>query len=657
MIIQELLEIQDRRGYLPAAELEALSARLGVPLHRLHEVASCFPHYRLTPPPRVAVRVCRDMACHLRGAAATTQNLEALAAEIGGGQVEVGGASCLGQCDAAPAVVIDHHVHRGKTIAQCRALVREAVQGRERPGIAPPAPRPGPGPGPGAPTGWEIDPYGGREDYAAVRRFVQDPDGDALIEALKVADLRGMGGAGVWAHQKWNDVRQARGDEKFVVCNGDESEPGTFKDRELLLRTPHLVLEGMILAALLVGARRGIVYIRHEYPEQIEAARAAIGRARALGVCGEKVLGTDRSVALEVFVSPGGYICGEQSALIEAIEDRRGEPRNKPPQLETNGLYDKPTLLSNVETFAWVPAIQVRGGRWYRDQGVNGAKGLRFFSISGDLNRPGAYEVPNGLTLRELIVDRAGGLRDGQKLKAVAPSGPSAGFLPAAIPLADLAPGFEKRAERFVQRRIPAGATHLDVLDLELDLQLFRDLGLMLGAGLVVYGDRANMIDQALNASKFYRNESCGKCVPCRIGSQRLVEIGARILGGRVDPGGLGDLEALVGELHQTLELTSICGLGMSAGKPLTTALRSFRQDLAPPLRPRAEPSQATATMTMTMLKPPPAPAPPVAPRPAAPRPAPARKPAVPKTPAPASPESSGLVFGEPSGGPENLEL
>src|SRR5262249_14040450 len=215
----------------------------------------------------------------------------------------------------------------------------------------------------------------------------------------------------------------APSDIKYVICNADESEPGTFKDRELLRRTPYLVVEGMVLAGLVSGAARGYVYIRHEYHDELEALREALDRAQAEKVCGDNVLGSGRSFALEVFVSPGGYIQGGESALLEAMEDRRGEPRNKPPFPVTHGPYNKPTVISNVETRAWVPAIVLRGGAWYRDQGVNGATGLRFVSVSGDVSRPGVYEIPFGQTVRELVYQTAGGLRDGQKLKAIAPSG------------------------------------------------------------------------------------------------------------------------------------------------------------------------------------------------------------------------------------------
>jgi NADH:ubiquinone oxidoreductase subunit F (NADH-binding) len=428
---------------------------------------------------------------------------------------------------------------------------------------------------------WLIEPYQGEPTFAAVRQFVEQADPNLILEALKIADLRGMGGAGVPAYQKWTDVRQAKGDQKYVICNADESEPGTFKDRELLLRTPHLVLEGVILAGLLTGATRGYIYIRHEYPEQIAAMEKAIRQAERMKVCGRQILNSGREFSVQVFVSPGGYICGEQSALVEAIEDHRAQPRNKPPQLETNGLYDKPTLVSNVETFAWVPAILLKGAEWYRDLGRNGCKGARFFSISGDVNRPGAYEVPGGLSLGELILEYAGGVSGGQTLKAVALSGPSGGFLPAQLPVSSLARGWkEKLPAASVEALQKSSSTHVDLRAVELDLQRTRDMGLMLGAGLVVYGERADMVAEALNCVEFFRNESCGKCVPCRIGSQKIVEIAAALYGRRIAGSEFAERASLVNELVKTMELTSICGLGMVAGKPLASLLQFFRNEV-----------------------------------------------------------------------------
>jgi NADH:ubiquinone oxidoreductase subunit F (NADH-binding) len=406
-----------------------------------------------------------------------------------------------------------------------------------------------------------------------------------------------MGGAGVPAYRKWLDVWQADGDEKYVVCNGDESEPGTFKDRELLLRTPHLVVEGVILAGLMTNATAGYIYIRHEYGEQIAAVRAEIERAAGLGACGANVFGTGRAFPVEVYVSPGGYICGEQSALLEAMEDRRAQPRNRPPELATNGLRDKPTLVNNVETLAWAPATLLRhniagGASWYAGQGRPGFRGRRLLSISGDLERPGVYEIPIGLPLGDLIA-LAGGIRGGRPLGAVAPSGPSGGLLP---PTLTAAPGWEDRLkarlaevgpdQRDVYRRVfegglAAGNRKLDLLTLPLDLNLFRAVGpilglrvaVMLGAGLAVYAAGTDVLAQAVNFTEFFRNESCGKCVPCRIGSQKLVEIGTRLLTRR---DGVAAAGADVFDLAYTLGLTSICGLGVVAPNPLATALDLF---------------------------------------------------------------------------------
>jgi NADH:ubiquinone oxidoreductase subunit F (NADH-binding) len=287
-------------------------------------------------------------------------------------------------------------------------------------------------------------------------------------------------------------------------------------------------------------------------------------------------------LTIEVVESPGGYILGEQSALIEALEGKRGQPRNRPPQLETNGLFNKPTLLSNVETFAWAVSIAFHGGSWYRDQGANGFKGLRFFSISGDVKRPGAYEVPVGLPLGELL-EMAGGTLDGKPPLAIAPSGPSGGFIPARLPV---------KAERLpdaIKSKLPAGATHLNVLDLPLDLGLFRQLGLMLGAGIVVYGQGRDMLDQALNCSRFFSAESCGKCVPCRIGSQKMVEIAAAVGRAGETAGNSKATEELVRELAEAMTMTSICGLGAVAPNPMLTWFRYFHEASSGPTTDRPE--------------------------------------------------------------------
>jgi NADH:ubiquinone oxidoreductase subunit F (NADH-binding)/NADH:ubiquinone oxidoreductase subunit E len=559
MIVQELHAIQERCGYLPAAELRALSERIGAPLHRLHEVASYFPHYRLQPPAAVEVRVCRDMSCHLRGSVSLRRSLEALANELGP-SVAVQGVSCLGQCDAAPsALSINDQVYSGLSEEQIGNRIRAAAA-RE------PLPRQHHD---RAPAGWRIDPYNGTPRYEALRAYAKSPEPAALLKKLEIAGLRGMGGAGFPTFRKWSAVRNEPGDAKYVICNADESEPGTFKDRELLRRTPYLVIEGTVLAALVAGAKQGYIYIRHEYHDEIEALEEALKHARREGIIGPNVLGSGQPFALETFISPGGYIQGEESALLEAMEDRRGEPRNKPPFPVQQGLFNKPTVINNVETLTWTPAIVLRGGEWYRDQGTNGATGLRFVSISGDVAKPGVYEVPLGQSVRDLVFNTAGGVRDGQKLKAIATSGPSGGFLPVYLPAAKL-------PEKFVKDQLPAGATGLDILDLRLDFNTVGSMGGMLGAAFVVYGNRANMLEQALNCVEFYRNESCGKCVPCRLGTQKLVELMGDMLAGRC---ARPQLE-LVNDLTQAMTLTSICGLGQVAGNPIASVLKHFPEDV-----------------------------------------------------------------------------
>ncbi len=573
MIVQELHRIQHRHRYLPEVELRKLAERTGTPLYRLQEVASFFPHFKLAPPPAVEVGVCHDMACHQGGCAAVKGELERhLSADIAAGRAHVRHVSCLGRCDRPVAALVNDAFYAARSAEQLAAIARDALAGRQ------PAADADSGYEPHSNRPWSIDRSAHPSTYEAVRALVASGDRQRVIEELKVSDLRGMGGAGVPAHQKWNDVWKARGDAKYVICNADESEPGTFKDRELLTRHPHLVLEGVILAGVLTGATRGWIYIRHEYAEQIEIMRREIAQAESLGACGRRVFGSTLDFPVEVFASPGGYICGEQSALVEAMEDRRAQPRNKPPQLETNGYDDKPTLVSNVETFAWAPAIVLEGGRWYAESGINGCKGRRLFSISGDVARPGVYEVPNGTTLRTLVEDLCGGVVG--RLKAFAPSGPSGGLLPRLLPVGALPRGWEKRAPaELVERVAASGGTHVDILDLQLDLQRFRDLGLALGAGMVVYNDTRDALAEAVNCAQFFRDESCGKCVPCRIGSEKIVAIGERMLSGQPAAGGLAAEQAAVDELTRAMEMTSICGLGMVAAKPLQTVLQFFPDD------------------------------------------------------------------------------
>jgi NADH:ubiquinone oxidoreductase subunit F (NADH-binding)/NADH:ubiquinone oxidoreductase subunit E len=615
-IVPALQRIQAEHGHLQRQAVERFATETETPLYRLQAVASFFPHFHLKPPPRVTLRVCRDMACHLAGADQILQQLGTLA----GDEVSIEAVSCLGRCDRAPAACFavqqassgnghaaahDHDQELyflGRSPNELLQIARSSIEAK---GLRPREDHDADLPD--AAANWTIDPYKGSPGaYDAVKKALearrQSPDAwaDALLSELDAAkaDLRGMGGAGIPATQKWRDVRDAvrtarrrrTGDERaFIVVNGDESEPGTFKDRELLLRSPHLVVEAVILAGLVTEASQGFIYIRHEYTEQIEACRREIARAEALGMCGANATRLGRPLPLSVFVSPGGYICGEQSALIEAMSDRRAEPRNLPPKLETNGLDDCPTLVSNVETFAWAPYIYLNGGEAYAKLGANGWRGKRFFSVCGDVTRPGVYEVPMGLTLRELIQSDqyCRGIAGRKKLKAFAPSGPSGGFLPARLTAKSGLPRKHTERKEWIElakrRGFDPAAQELDILDLELELNLFRALSptQALGAGLVVYAEGRDMAEQAVNAMQFFRNESCGKCVPCRLGSQKLAALGQNLLEGKVSAQMWETLKPTIGELGEAMVLASICGLGRSVPVPLRTVMEFFPKDLA----------------------------------------------------------------------------
>jgi NADH:ubiquinone oxidoreductase subunit F (NADH-binding)/NADH:ubiquinone oxidoreductase subunit E len=537
LLFDELREIQRQFGYLPADQLKALAKKIDVPLYRLHGVASFYPHFHLTPPPKADVRICQDMSCHLRGARGLRTGLEESFRQAGYMDAKIGGVSCLGRCNEAPAVAINEHIYSGLSQNQITAMVGDVLAGGAPPKISQVHRR----------VPCASDPYGDGEHYQTVQRLIASRDWAGAFETLKASGLRGLGGAGFPTESKWQLVRQAVGPEKFIVCNADESEPGTFKDRFILTHLPHLVIEGMILAGLLTGAQKGILYVRHEYGDQERILREEIRRCERKGLLGAQVLGSEFTFDLEIFVSPGGYICGEETALLEAIEGKRAEPRNKPPFPVQQGLWNKPTVINNVETFANVPTILFRGVDWYKSQGLNGSAGLKFIGVSGDVVRPGVYEVPMGTPVSELIFKYGGGIADGKKLKGFAPSGPSSGYLPASM------------------------------ADVRLDFKSLADAGSMLGSGaLVVCDEDRCMLDMALNSTQFFRNESCGKCVPCRVGSQKLV---AMLTGWTEGKGSAADI-ALIDELSGALRLTSICGLGQVVPAPIASVLKHFRAEV-----------------------------------------------------------------------------
>ena len=541
MIFDDLRAIQLRHGFLPRAELESLSSRTQTPLYQIHSVASFYPHFHLAPPARAEVRVCADMSCHLNGACELRADLERRFSSTKRGDVEIRDVSCLGRCDHAPAIAVNDHIFADVTADRTESLVRAAIRGEEIHNGHPQQAR----------VACASDPYSETEKYGALRTAIATKNWDALLALLKETELRGMGGAGFPTSLKWDLVRKQPDPEKYIVCNADESEPGTIKDRFIMTHLPHLLVEGMILAGLATGAKQGILYIRHEYHLQEEILGEEIRRCYTAGLLGKNILGSGLEFELRVFVSPGGYICGEESALIEAIEGHRAEPRNKPPFPGVVGLWQRPTVINNVETFINVPQILARGVEWYKAAGRNGSRGFKFVGVSGHAARPGVFEVPLGITMREVLFDCAGGVRGGRALKAFAPSGPSSGYLPASM------------------------------ADVRLDFKSLAEVGSMLGSGaIVVCDDTTCMLDMALNAVRFYRNESCGKCVPCRVGSQKMMDLLVRWTQGGLSEAQYRAHLDLVGELSQAMSLTSICGLGQIVPAPIQSVLKHFRAEV-----------------------------------------------------------------------------
>ncbi|MEO7332021.1 MAG: NADH-ubiquinone oxidoreductase-F iron-sulfur binding region domain-containing protein [Minicystis sp.] len=534
-LIAALNELLHARGYLDDAALKTLAERLDVPLYRLEGLVSFYPYFRRTKPPRVAVSLCRDVSCRLAGGADFCARVRAaLAGEPG---VELREVSCIGRCDSAPAAAVNEHPLAARDLEALLAAVK-----------SPPSPHDFPEPT-ASYRRWGSDPYASPDErYGVLARLLAGGlDAGAIITTLKASGLRGMGGAGFPTGVKWDMVRGEPGPEKYVICNADESEPGTFKDRVVLDEMPHLILEGMVLAALVVGAEKGIVFIRHEYgAERVSLARA-IADAERRGVLGASVLGSGRRFEVEIFVSPGGYILGEETALLECLEDKRGEPRNKPPFPGQKGLFGRPTVINNVETFSLVPTIVDQGPEAWKARGVRGYAGLKLIALSGDVTRPGVYQVPMGTTIGELV-DLAGGVAEGKRVLAIAPGGASSNFLRG------------------------------DALDIPLDFKAVADRGSMLGSGAVlIVAEGADLLDLAANVVAFFRNESCGKCVPCRVGSEKAVVMLEQAVQGKGSKRQL----ALLPQLGETMTETSICGLGHVALNPFLSMLKAFEAEVS----------------------------------------------------------------------------
>ena len=514
-LLSLLHAFHDRDGFISEATLRDIAVGLRIPLAELFGTVTFYHHFaREASPRQSAPRVCTGPVCRFQGG---LEILEALKDE---GATEM---PCAGRCDDCVPVLKGHQVFVGK---QADIL---SVQ---------PSPLPPPYPGDGEecifaeirePEHRTLTGYERTGGYKALRRAVTTLTRTDIIETLKESQLAGRGGAGFPTGMKWESVLNAPGEPKTVVCNADEGEPGCFKDRVILDYAPHAAIEGMTLAAYATGATRGFIYLRYEYPETLKILEQALAEAEAAGLLGDAILGEDFNFHIYIRRGAGAYVCGEEGSLLNSLEGKHPFPRNRPPYPVTHGFENLPTAVNNVETLAAAVQILRHGAEWYKNLSYDESlAGTKIISLSGDIQRPGNYEVPFGLPLKTLLCDWAGGAPAGREIQAITTAGLSGGFI--------------------------AG----DDLDITIDEPSFQKVGAMLGAaGIMVFDDTRDMLDVAHNAMEFFAEESCGKCFPCRIGTQRLTEL----LSAPLDP----NSETLISEIGAVMRATSACGLGTAA--------------------------------------------------------------------------------------------
>ena len=515
LLIEHLHLIQDARGHLSASHLRALADEMRLPQAEIWEVASFYAHFDLVkegeaPPPPVTVRVCDGLSCAMAGSEELIERLRVAASPA---RIRVLRAPCMGACDVAPAVAIGRR-EVGKATA-------EAVLAAVDAGAAEPT----------LPDYEPLAAYLATGGYDAIAALRQAGDPAAVEAQLIEAGLRGLGGAGFAAGRKWGFVRAAPA-PRFLAVNGDEGEPGTFKDRYYLERTPHLFLEGALIAAWAVEAERCYIYMRDEYPGILELLRREILALEAAGIVPPGYLELRRGA--------GAYICGEESAMLESIEGKRGYPRQRPPYVAEVGLFGRPTLVQNVETLYWVARICREGPEVLASTEKNGRRGLRSYSVSGRVRWPGVYLLPAGSTIRD-VIEAAGGMAEGHVFRAYQPGGASSGLLPASID------------------------------DVPLDFDTLQPLGTFIGsAAVVVLSDRDDLRAAALNLIRFFEDESCGQCTPCRVGCAKAAALMAAPEWDR----------SLLEELAGVMADASICGLGQAAPNAYLSILRHFPEEV-----------------------------------------------------------------------------
>ena len=520
LLIEHLHLIQDQYGYLSAPHLAALAAEMKMALTEVYEVATFYAHFDVVkegelPPPPVTVRVCNSLSCAMAGA---EKLMKELSSKLGR-EVRVVHAPCMGACDRAPVCAIGHV----QTFKATPETVAVAVKAKPHA------------------HAWKPDAdfaaYQKAGGYALLRACITDKrTRDELIKIVSDSGLRGLGGAGFPTGRKWSLVRAEPAPRMFAI-NADEGEPGTFKDRYYLERDPHRFIEGVLIAAWVVEAKDTYIYIRDEYPELRLMLLDEIEKVEEAGL--------SRHTKLHLRRGAGAYICGEESAMIESIEGKRGLPRHRPPYVAQVGLFGRPTLEQNVETMFWIRDIIEKGAEWATSQGRHERKGFRSFSVSGRVKNPGVKLAPAGITMRELIDEFCGGMQDGHVFKAYLPGGPSGGILPASM------------------------------ADIPLDFGTLEKYGCFVGShAVVILSDKDDIKAAALNLMKFFEDESCGQCTPCRVGTEKAARLMAK---------GPWDVK-LLEELSTAMRDASICGLGQAAPNPLLCVLKYFPDELSKPL-------------------------------------------------------------------------
>lgn len=515
LLIEFLHLIQDAYGHLSARHLRALAHEMRLSMAEIWEVASFYAHFDLVkegevPPPALTIRVCESLSCELAGSEAL---FDALQSGMDPAQVRVLRAPCMGRCDTAPVLELGHnHIDHATPEKVEAAIQAGATHAHIRPYQS-------------------LEAYRAEGGYDVLAELRASGDWAAVQDKVLASGLRGLGGAGFPSGKKWGFVRANPG-PRYLAVNGDEGEPGTFKDRYYLERVPHLMLEGMLIAAWAVEAARCYIYMRDEYPAVLEILRREIAVLENAGFV--------EPGYIELRRGAGAYICGEESAMIESIEGKRGLPRHRPPYVAQVGLFDRPTLVHNVETLHWVARVCREGPEILGTVEKNGRKGLRSYSVSGRVAKPGVYLLPAGSTIRD-VIDAAGGMAQGHHLKAYQPGGPSSGLLPASMD------------------------------DIPLDFDTLQPHGTFIGsAAVVVLSDHDSARDAALNMLRFFEDESCGQCTPCRAGCEKAVKL---MQAEHWD-------QPLLEELCTVMQDASICGLGQAAPNPIRLVMKHFADEV-----------------------------------------------------------------------------